>query len=100
MAQEKQAYTVSDRATYLSRVKTGLDLVILVEGEKSLFNPYGVIAVNPAKSPLIQADLATKFIDWIISVPVQQKISEFGVADYGQTLFTPSSALWKASQGQ
>lgn len=100
MAQEKQAYTLSDRATYLTRVKTGLDLVVLVEGEKSLFNPYGVIAVNPTKSTLIQADPATKFIDWIISVPVQQKIAEFGKADFGQSLFTPSSALWKASQGQ
>ena len=98
MAQEKQAYTLSDRATYLTRVKTGLDLVVLVEGEKSLFNPYGVIAVNPAKSTQIQADLATKFIDWIISVPVQQKIAEFGKADFGQSLFTPSSALWNASQ--
>lgn len=100
MAQEKQAYTISDRATYLTRVKKGLDLVILIEGDTSLLNPYGVIAVNPAKSPLIQADLATKFIDWIISVPVQQKIAEFGKADFGQSLFTPSSALWKASQGQ
>ena len=99
MAQEKQAYTISDRATYLTRVKKGLDLVILIEGDTSLLNPYGVIAVNPAKSPLIQADLATKFIDWIISVPVQAKIAEFGKVDYGQTLFTPSSALWNASQG-
>ncbi|MHB1355579.1 MAG: ABC transporter substrate-binding protein [Anaerolineae bacterium] len=99
MAQEKQVYTISDRATYLTRVKKGLDLPILVEGEKALFNPYGVIAVKPEKSPLIQADLAIKFIDWIISVELQAQIAEFGKVDYGQTLFYPSSALWKASQG-
>jgi tungstate transport system substrate-binding protein len=48
------------------------------------FNPYGVIAVNPAKSTTINADLATKFIDWIISVPVQEKIGEFGKDKFGK----------------
>jgi tungstate transport system substrate-binding protein len=95
MADEQQAYTLSDRATYLARTKQGTDLVILVEGDSILFNPYGVIAVNPAKNPNIQADLANKFIDWIISVPVQEKIAEFGKADFGQSLFTPSSQPWK-----
>lgn len=94
MAQEKQAYTLSDRATYLSRVKEGLDLVVLVEGDKTLFNPYGVIAVNPAKGPQIRNDLANLFIDWIISVPVQEKIAAFGKADFGQSLFIPSSRLY------
>ena len=51
MAQEQQAYTISDRATYLTRAKADLKLVVLVEGDKSLFNPYGVIAVNPRKTP-------------------------------------------------
>ena len=100
MAQEKQAYTLSDRATYLSRVKGGLDLVVLVEGDKALFNPYGVITVNPEKNDMIQADLATKFVDWIISVPVQEKISQYGVEEYGGALFTPDSALWRESKGQ
>ncbi len=94
MAQEKQAYTLSDRATYLSRVKEGLDLVVLVEGDKTLFNPYGVIAVNPSKGPQIRNDLANLFIDWIISVPVQEKIAAFGKADFGQSLFIPSSKLY------
>lgn len=94
MAQEKQAYTLSDRATYLSRVKEGLDLVVLVEGDKTLFNPYGVIAVNPNKGPQIRNDLANLFIDWIISVPVQEKIAAFGKADFGQSLFIPSSKLY------
>jgi len=97
MAQEQQAYTLSDRATYLARTKQGLNLPIAVEGDKTLFNPYGVIAVDPAKRNKIQGDWANKFIDWLISVPVQEKISQFGQSDFGQMLFTPSSSLWKAA---
>ncbi len=96
MADEMMAYTLSDRATYLARTLEGLKLKVMVEGDPALFNPYGVIAVNPAKNANINAELATKFIDWIISVPVQKKISEFGMDKFGQSLFTPDSALWKA----
>lgn len=95
MADELAAYTLSDRATYLSRVKEGLNLKILVEGDPILFNPYHVIEVNPAKSPNIKADLATQFIDWLISVPTQEMIGQFGVADWGDSLFTPDSEPWK-----
>jgi tungstate transport system substrate-binding protein len=98
MTNEQQAYTLSDRATYLARKNEGLDLNILVEGDKALFNPYGVIAVDPAKNPAIQAALATQFIDWLISVPTQEKIGQFGVADYGQQLFVPDSQPWRDSQ--
>lgn len=94
MADEQQAYTLSDRATYLTRKNTGLTLDIMVEGDAALFNPYGVIAVNPAKNPAIKADLANQFIDWIISVPTQEVISQFGIDTFGGSLFTPSSALW------
>ena len=97
MAAEQQAYTLSDRATYLARTKKGLELEVLVEKDKSLLNPYGVIAVNPNKGPQINTDLATKFIDWIISVPVQEKIGEFGKADFGQSLFVPSSQTLERS---
>lgn len=95
MTNEQQAYTISDRATYLARTLTGLDLKILVEKDPSLLNPYGVIAVNPAKGPQINTDLATKFIDWIISVEVQEKIEAFGVAEFGDSLFVPDSTPWK-----
>jgi len=95
MSEEQQACTLSDRATYLARTKEGLKLVVLVEGDKTLFNPYGVIAVNPDKSPNIQADLANQFIDWIISLPVQEKIAEFGMAEFGQSLFIPDSTAWR-----
>lgn len=98
MSAEKQAYTLSDRATYLAQTQNGLKLKILVEGDKLLLNPYGVIAVNPAKNAKIQNDLANQFIDWLISVPVQQKIMDFKKAELGQSLFIPSSALWKEAQ--
>ena len=98
MTNEQQAYTLSDRATYLARLKEGLELAVLVEGDKALFNPYGVIAVNPEKNPAIQAALATKFIDWLISVPVQEKISQFGLEEFEQSLFVPDSQPWRDSQ--
>ncbi len=99
MALEQQAYTLADRATYLAMTKKGLDLVILVEGDKALFNPYGVITVNPEKGKHIKAELATKFVDWIISEPTQKLISEFGKEEFGQALFTPDSAIWREKQG-
>lgn len=94
MAQEQSAYTLSDRATYLARTKEGLDLVILVEGDKDLFNPYGVIAVNPEKNAEIDQELSNQFIDWLISLSVQEEISKFGVEDFGQSLFIPDSTAW------
>ena len=98
MAKEQQAYTLSDRATYLALVKEGLDLVVLVEGDPVLFNPYGVIAVNPAKNDQIQNDLANQFIDWIISVPTQEMIGEYGKAEFGQSLFIPNSVPYNEAQ--
>lgn len=95
MSDEQQAHTLSDRATYLARTNEGLKLVVLVEGDKALFNPYCVIAVNPDKSPNIKNDLANQFIEWIISLPVQEKIQQFGVEDFGQSLFTPDSTAWR-----
>jgi tungstate transport system substrate-binding protein len=94
MANEQLAYTLSDRATYLARTLEGIDLTILVEGDPILFNPYGVIAVNPDKGPQIKIDLTNQFIDWLISVPTQEKIAEYGVAEFGSPLFVPDSAPW------
>ncbi|MEJ2447093.1 MAG: substrate-binding domain-containing protein [Anaerolineales bacterium] len=95
LANEQQAYTLSDRATYLARTLEGTDLVLLVEGDPILFNPYGVIAVNPDKNPEINNELANSFIDWLISVPVQDKISDFGRDEFGQSLFVPDSQPWR-----
>jgi tungstate transport system substrate-binding protein len=95
MADEQQAYTLSDRATYLARTLEGTELKILVEGDPILFNPYGVIAVNPNKGAHIKADLATQFIDWLVSLPTQEKIAKFGVDKFGAPLFTPDSTAWR-----
>ncbi len=95
MADEQNAYTLSDRATYLARTLAGTELVILSESDPILFNPYGVIAVNPAKNAKINGALANQFIDWLISVPMQEKIGQFGVAEFGAPLFTPDSRLWR-----
>jgi tungstate transport system substrate-binding protein len=99
MADEQQAYTLSDRATYLARTLEGIDLGIMVEGDPILFNPYGVIAVNPDKGEHIKADLADLFIEWLTSVTTQELIAEFGVAEFGAPLFTPDSALWREIMG-
>lgn len=98
MTEEMNGYTLSDRATYLARLQEGYTLKILVEGDKILFNPYGVIAVDPDKNPNIKNDLANTFIDWLISVPTQQTIADFKKKELGASLFTPNSALWLASQ--
>ena len=95
MANEQQAYALSDRGTYLARTLEGIELEILVKGDPILFNPYGVIAVNPNKGPHIKAELANTFIDWLISLPTQEKISQFGVDKFGSPLFTPNSTLWR-----
>lgn len=98
MANEQLAYTMSDRATYLALKLEGIELEVLVEGDPLLFNPYGVIAVNPDKNPNINNDLANEFIDWLISVDTQELISTFGVDKFGAPLFTPDSALWNEAK--
>lgn len=97
MAEEQMAYTLSDRATYLSRTIEGIDLAILVEGNPILFNPYGIIAVNPKLHPEVNYDLAMAFIDWMTSVQVQLKISQFRHPS-GETLFYPNSEAWRKAQ--
>jgi tungstate transport system substrate-binding protein len=99
MADEQQAYTLSDRATYLARTLEGTDLEILVEGDPILFNPYGVIAVNPGKNDQINNALSNQFIDLLVSLPVQEKIATFGVAEFGSPLFVPDSAAWREADG-
>jgi tungstate transport system substrate-binding protein len=96
MADEQQAYTLSDRATYLARTKNDLKLQVLVEKDPLLLNPYGVIAVNPAKGAQINAEMAEKFIAWITSIPAQELIEQFGKEDFGQSLFIPDSVDWRS----
>jgi tungstate transport system substrate-binding protein len=88
MAAEMQAYTLTDRATYTAyRQKTGL--AITVEGDPKMFNPYGIIAVNPAKYKDINYKGAMQLINWITSDAGQKRIAEFKLD--GQQLFFPSA---------
>lgn len=89
IADEKQAYTITDRATYLS-MKSDLDLEIAIEGDENLFNQYGVIPVNPEKGETINNEGAVAFMEWILSEKGQNLIKEFGVQEYGQPLFIPN----------
>lgn len=93
IASEKQAYILSDRATFLSQ-EDSLNLQIVVEKEEDLFNPYGVIAVNWEKYPKVNKEGAEEFMSWLTSVETQEKIGEFGKDEYGQALFTPDSKEW------
>ena len=88
MASEKQAYTLADRGTYLA-YKEKIESALLFEGDPILYNPYGIIAVNPAKYPQVKYTLAMAFIGWVTSPEGQKIIKEFGVEQFGQPLFYP-----------
>jgi len=90
IADEKKAYTLIDRATYLA-LKDKYKLEIMIEGDKSLLNPYGVIPVNPDKFPNVDFEGATKFAEWLTSEKGQKMIGEFGVKEFGQQLFVPDA---------
>jgi tungstate transport system substrate-binding protein len=84
------AYTISDRGTWIHFKNKG-DLVIAVEGDKRLFNQYGVMLVNPAKHPNVKKELGQTFIDWLVS-PAGQKVIENYKID-GQQLFFPDATV-------
>jgi tungstate transport system substrate-binding protein len=90
MANEKQAYTLSDRGTYLA-YRGKIALKILCEGDPILNNPYGVIAVNPAKFPYVKYIYAMAYIGWLTSPEGQTIIREFGKDKFGQPLFIPTA---------
>jgi tungstate transport system substrate-binding protein len=90
IANEKKAYALADRGTYLAYSKK-VDLTILCEGDKDLFNPYGIMAVNPAKFPEVNYVLAMAYIGWVTSQEGQKIIREFGVDKFGQPLFIPQA---------
>jgi tungstate transport system substrate-binding protein len=86
IADEKRAYVLADRGTYLAfRDKVEID--VLVEGDPRLFNPYGVIAVNPEKHPHVKHEAAMEFIEWLTSPEAQHMIAEFKRG--GEQLFYP-----------
>ncbi len=82
------AYILADRGTWLA-FKNRSDLTILVEGDKRLFNQYGVMLVNPAKHPNVRKALGQQFIDWLISPEGQQAIGAYKIG--GEQLFHPNA---------
>jgi tungstate transport system substrate-binding protein len=87
-ASSMNAYLLSDRGTWLAFKNRG-DLAILVEGDKRLFNQYGVMLVNPEKHPAVKKDMGQAFIDWIISPTGQKAIGDYKIE--GQQLFFPNA---------
>jgi tungstate transport system substrate-binding protein len=88
VAAEKAGYTLSDRATWLSRPD---GLTLLNEGDPSLLNVYHVIEMTLRAGDRVQPDGAAAFADWITGAAAQQRIAEFGRAEFGQPLFVPDA---------
>ena len=88
MAASTGAYVLADRGTWLN-FKNRADLGILVEGDKRLFNQYGVMLVNPAKHPQVKQAEGQKFIDWVTSPAGQKVIAEYKIG--GEQLFFPNA---------
>ncbi|MBI5742970.1 MAG: substrate-binding domain-containing protein [Elusimicrobia bacterium] len=86
IAEEKKAYVLADRSTYLSMAKS-LSLVIVGEGDDALINRYSLILVNPAKFPKVNAAGARAYFDFVLSKPAKEIIEKFGVEKYGRQLF-------------
>ena len=87
-AAASNAYVLSDRGTWISFKNKG-DLVIAVEGDKRLFNQYGVMLVNPAKHAHVKKELGQAFVDWLISAEGQKTISDYKIS--GAPLFFPNA---------
>jgi len=87
-AASMNAYILADRGTWLA-FKNRADLAILVEGDKRLFNQYGVMLVNPEKHPTVKKELGQQFIDWLVSPAGQKAIAEYKIG--GEQLFHPNA---------
>jgi len=95
VAAEKDAYTLSDRATYLSN-EQARDLAITVDGGPGLLNVYHVIDIDSDAGSRVNAEGGDAFAQWIVSKPVQETIGAFGEEEYGQALFTPDAGKTEA----
>ncbi len=88
IASSSGAYLLADRGTWLNFKNRG-DLAVLVEGDKRLFNQYGVMLVNPARHPHVKAADGQKFIDWLVSAPGQAVIASYKIG--GEPVFFPNA---------
>jgi tungstate transport system substrate-binding protein len=98
VASETSAYTLTDRATYLSQ-KANLDLEVLNEGDKALLNIYHVIEMTTRAGDRVQPDGAKAFADWILGSDAQKMIGDFGVKEAGQALFVPDAGKDESTLG-
>ncbi len=96
---EQNGYTLTDRGTWLAMQAKLPYLMVIVGGatlsenkDKALLNPYGVMAVNPDKYPTVNFELATKFVNWMLSPEMQTTIGKYGVDKFGQPLFYASAS--------
>jgi tungstate transport system substrate-binding protein len=99
IANEKEAYILTDRATWLANQANYSSLTLLYQGDNSLLNVYHVITVNPTLWPKVNADGAKTFATWITSPEVQLVIGDFGKEQYGQGLFIPDATKTDAELG-
>jgi tungstate transport system substrate-binding protein len=88
-ASASNAYVLADRGTWLAFKNRG-DLAIAVEGDRRLFNQYGVMLVNPQKHPHVKTELGQAFVDWLVSAEGQKAIADYKIA--GQQLFFPNAS--------
>jgi tungstate transport system substrate-binding protein len=96
MADELKAYTLTDRATWLTFTRDKkINLPAVCEKAADLLNYYGVIAVNPAKHPKINAEGGQAFVDWMLKDSTQRLIGQYGLAEFGGALFTPNAGANK-----
>lgn len=98
MASEKQAYTLTDRSTFLAQ-RERLDLVIVSEGDDLLRNDYAVIVVSPQQHPGVNHAAAQRFAEFLLSPQGQQAIGNFGIDKFGQPLFFPDALPTAAGHG-
>lgn len=92
IANEKEAYTITDRGTYLAR-KATLDLTILAEGYQTFLNVYHVMVVNPEKGAHVNVEGARAFAEFMIAPATQTTVSTFGIEKFGQPLFFPAATM-------
>jgi len=90
MADEKRAYTITDRATYLAW-RDRLQLVPLAQGDSVLLNVYHVMEVNPRNAPRVNATGAHALAEWLVAPAAQRLIGAFGMSRFGQSLFVPDA---------
>jgi tungstate transport system substrate-binding protein len=99
IADDRKAYTLTDRGTYLAFQKR-VRLPILLEGDRPLLNLYSVMEVNPANGPKVNTAGGKAFADFMVSADVQRVIKTFGVDKYGQPLFVPVAGTKEEDVGR